>query len=119
MNQKMNDAQVWRQFTLDEAQWLDSIVRPMLPNFLVKMVEKVSHTPYLAPFGRLLHFFVDWIIIGKLLGLKIKRQRHTELQGGKGFRPGYQRGILKAIETVVEKRGVEIAKKKFSLNING
>jgi hypothetical protein len=118
MNQREREAQEkWIKFQMAEAQWLDGIVRPMLPSFLVKSVEYLAHSPRLAYFGRLLHFLVDYFVIGKMLGIKITRNRDMRMVSGKGWRPGHGQQRLDQVRTTVLKRGKEIAKQAFPVGI--
>lgn len=117
------------KFEMEEAQWLDSVVRPLLPHFIKKPVETLSGTAL----GRLLHFLVDYFIIAKFIGLRITRSQDTVIMGGKGYRQGVDHGyMVKNVHTTVSKRAwrsvsfkkilprfekVEIAKKTFNIGI--
>lgn len=112
--QQIDDQRKMVRFEMDEAQWLDSIVRPMIPNFWRRLVEANSGNRV----GGILHFLTDVIYIDRVLGIKISRSRDMVMLGGKGFRPSMNHGTRIAnIHTTVTKRGVEFAQKTFALNI--
>lgn len=101
-------------FQLTEAKWLDEIVRPMLPSWLKNAVESRSGTKI----GELLHFLVDRVVINDLLGIRIERSQDTTVLGGNGFRQGVDHGYrIDRVRTTVKKRGREIAKREFPVNI--
>ena len=112
---QMQNERKYSQFVMYEAQWLDSIVRPHLPSFVTRPVEALSGTMV----GRGLHFLVDFFIIGKILGLKIKRSQDTVVNGGPGFRPNKDHGYKIAnVRTTVYMRGKEIAQKAFPVDLH-
>lgn len=99
---------------MDEAKWLDSIVRQFIPKWMQWIVEKNAKNVI----GRLGHFVVDFIWIGKVQGIKIKRNQDTTILGGKGYRPNVEHGYrIDSVRTTISRRGKEIATQKFSLDI--
>lgn len=101
------------RWQFEEAKWLDGIVRPMLPQFLVYLVEGLIQIKGLKWLGRFVHVLTDTIYIGLILRLRITRSRELEVQGGKGFRPGHARSKVRAIRTKVERKGKVVAEKSF------
>ncbi len=102
------------QFQMEEAKWLDSIVRPLVPKFWKRLVEALSGTRA----GRVLHYLTDVVYIDHMLGIKITRSQDTQVLGGKGFRPGVNHGYrISRVHTTVLRRGKEFAKKTFDVNI--
>jgi len=105
----------YQRFQLEEAKWLDGIVRPFIPKWMQWVVEKNNKNVI----GRMGHFIVDFFFIGKILGIKITRNQDTEILGGKGFRPDVDHGyVIKNIHVTVFKRKKEIAKQTFQVNIH-
>lgn len=104
----------YAEYAMEEARWLDSIVRPFIPKWMQWLVEKNSKNI----FGRLGHFFVDYFYIAHVLRITITRNQDTVVLGGKGFRPGVDHGYkIVAIRTKVSRKRKEIAEKKFNLDI--
>ena len=109
-----NTTEIMQKFQFAEAQWLDSVVRPMIPTLLVKLIDRNKHNVL----GRLGHFLVDYFYIARVLGIKITRNQNTTLLGGRGFRQGVNHGYrVDRIRTTVLRRGKEIAQQSFALNI--
>lgn len=103
------------EFQMKEAQWLDSIVRPMIPAWMRWFAEKNQGNL----FGRLSHFLVDVLWIKLFLKIHIERGQDTVILGGKGFRQGVDHGYkISNIRTKVMKRGKEIAQQKFSVDMH-
>lgn len=96
---------------MEEARWLDKMVRGFIPPFLIKLTYKNERNW----FGRFLHVFTDYVIITCLLRIKIKRAQHTTLLGGKGFRPGIDHGYKIGFTTSITKAGKEIARQRFDV----
>lgn len=106
--------QKYLEFQMQEARWLDGVVREFIPKWVQSVVEKNAQN-FLGKIG---HFLVDFLWIAKFQGIKISRSQDTVLPGGKGFRPNIDHGYtIAAIHTTVQRRGKEIAKKKFSVGI--
>lgn len=101
---------------MEEARWLDSVVRELIPKWMQVLVEKNNRNIL----GRMAHFFVDYFFIPKFLGIKITRNQDTEiLEGKKGFRPESAKGYkILAVRTKVFRRDVEIAERKFPVGIH-
>lgn len=101
-------------FQLEEARWIDGEVRKFIPKWMQWVVEKNGRN-FL---GRMGHFLVDFVWIGTLQRIKIKRSQDTVILGGKGFRQGMDHGYkIASIRTKVQRRGKEIAEKKFNVDI--
>ncbi|OLS15982.1 MAG: hypothetical protein RBG13Loki_0359 [Promethearchaeota archaeon CR_4] len=114
MNEKENQ-KIYQEFVLEEARWLDGIVRQFIPKWVQWIIEKNSKNVI----GRLGHFLVDYFLIGKILGIKITRNQDTEILGGKGYRQGMDHGYkILAVRTTVARRGKEIEQKRFPLGIH-
>lgn len=112
--QQVNEQRKMARFQMEEAQWLDSIVRPLIPNVLKRMVEANTG----SWLGNVLHWLVDVIFIDHVLGIKISRSQDTVVLGGKGFRPNVDHGYkIARVHTTVHKRGVEFAQKTFNVDI--
>ena len=113
MNDKENQKK-YQKFMMEEARWLDGVVRELIPKWIQWLVEK-NNTNIL---GRVAHFFVDYFFIPKFLGIKITRNQDTEiLEGKKGFRPQQGYKIL-AVRTKIFRRDKEIAERKFPVGIH-
>lgn len=108
--------QAWLKFEREEAFWIDTIVRPMVPRWLSRFKHKISkgHQGYIK---LAMHFLIDYFYIGQFLKIKIKRGKNDEIFGGKGFRPGHEKLMLKSITTRITKAGKEIARKDFGIGI--
>ncbi len=50
------------EFQLEEARWIDSVISPLLPQWLARGVKKRAGTFI----GRMMHFFVDYFMIAPL-----------------------------------------------------
>ncbi len=111
--QQVSQSKMMR-FQMEEAQWLDSIVRPLIPNFWKRLVEANSGNRV----GRILHFLTDVVYIDRVLGIKISRSQDTDVLGGKGFRPGMDHGYkIARVHTTVHRRKKVFAEKTFNVDI--
>lgn len=101
-------------FQMEEARWLDSQVRPLIPKWMQVAVEKNGHNF----FGRMGRFIVDFVWIKYVLGMEIERNQNTVLPGGKGWRQGVDHGyVIKSVTTRMKRRGNEFAAKEFAVGI--
>lgn len=107
---------IMTDFQQAEALWLDSVVRPLIPKFIVSYKEKIGKGRQ-GLVKRLQHFLLDYIFITRVLKIEVNRNQNTEFLGGKGFRPGVTKTRLNSITVRVLKKGKEIAKQDFSINI--
>lgn len=105
----------YQEFVIEEARWLDSVVRELIPKWMQNLVEKRKQKIT----GRLAHFFIDYFYIPRVLGITIKRNQDTELLNGKkGFRQGMDHGYcIRAVRTQILRHGELFQEKKFVLNI--
>lgn len=108
--------QAWLKFEREEAFWIDTIVRPLVPKWLAKFKRSISlgHQGYLK---LAFHFLIDYFYIGTILRIRIKRGKNDEIFGGRGFRPGHEKVLLKSITTRVTRAGKEIGRKDFGIGI--
>lgn len=104
------------KFQLAEAEWLDSVVRPLVPKPIHALKRVISRGKQ-RWYKRMIHFLIDYVFITVLLNIRITRGRNDRIVGGKGFRPGHQRVRLDSITTRVSRREKEIASKTFSVGL--
>lgn len=110
----MNNDQKYLNFQMEEARWLDGVVRAYIPKWMQWVVEKNGRNII----GRLGHFFVDVFWIATVQGIKIVRNQDTAILGGKGWRQGMDHGYkITHVRTRVNRRGKEVASHKFSVDI--
>lgn len=103
-------------FIQEEALWLDSIVQAYVPKAVKSLKTRVSiGRQHIGK--RMVHWSIDYLFIARWLGIRIVRNRNTEVLGGKGFRDGIIKQRLNSITTRVFKNKVEVASKVFPLNI--
>lgn len=106
--QKMNE------FQMEEARWLDSVVRPLIPEWMRWVVEKNKKNII----GRIGHFLVDYFYIRNFLGISITRSQDTTVLGGKGFRQGIDHGYrIDQVRVTVFRKKTEIAKQNFKVGL--
>ncbi len=105
----------YMRFEMEEAKWLDSMVRQYIPKWMQWVVEKNIRNVI----GRIGHVLVDVVWIKIVQGIKISRNQDTVILGGtKGWRKGMDHGYkISHITTRLNRRGKEIAFKKFHLDI--
>lgn len=104
----------YNRFQFQEAVWLDSIVKQYIPVWVTATVLKIDQTRGTRWLGGLLHLFIDYVIITKIMKIKISRNQDTSVLT-KGFRTPQQR--LDQIRTTVTKNGETIATKAFKMGI--
>jgi len=102
------------QYQLDEAVWLDSVVRPLIPRWAVRYKSWIG-TGRQNIIKRVQHFLMDYLIVVAWLGIKITRNEDRTQMSGKGFRGGGVR--VDQIRTSVKQRGKLIEEKAFKVGI--
>lgn len=97
------------KFMREEALWLDSLVRKIYPRWLTIIAER-GRPVFFAKFLR--------YVLARFSGLSIERNQDTHMLTGKGYRdkqnPPY---IIQKVRCRAMKRGKEIAKKDFEMNL--
>lgn len=101
MSLTFGEKQKLNEFAYEESQWLDEIVRQVHPRF-ARFAE--SRKP---------SFFKNTLlyILAKSTGFSVARAQDTEVfSKSTGYR-------IRSVTTTVLRKGVEIAKKKFIVNV--
>lgn len=103
-------------FQMEEAKFIDQVVRPYIPNIFHKYKAFLGKGKQ-GVIKRFQHFFIDYVLIARILKVRITRHQDTEIIGGKGFRPGYSKTRLNKVRTTVFKGKQQIAEKAFNIGI--
>lgn len=103
-------------FQIEEARWIDSVVRPHIPA-LFRNYKAFLGKGSQGIFKRLQHFLIDYVLIARIIRIRVVRNQDQEMLGGKGYRPGFSKTRLNRIRTVVFKGKTEIAQKAFQIGI--
>lgn len=102
------------EYMTKEAEWIDSVFAEHWSWIVVRFARWQNER--LAK-GKAPNFLMRLaiFIFARISGLEIARNKHMNMLGGKGFRPGRQVVQLDRITVTVKKHGREVAKKDFKL----